>query len=324
MKHIVVAGVDGGASSTRCVAVETGRWRIAACKSGPSNILSAGPERTLFSVREALNGALKKLGYDEAEAVALCLSGAWTAGRRLSKLFRGKIKAKKILIKSDVEAAAAACLGFDKQGVVVIAGTGSIVLGTSRGLFFRAGGWGHILNDEGGAYSVSIEALRAAFESYDGRGDKTSLEEEAKLFFKARSMEELARRVYDMKREHIALFARIVKREAEKGDRAARSIIENAAESLSRGVLAVAGKMGLTPEDELNIYFVGGMFKHHSDMLTRSILKHLSSKCIKVNVKKPAYSPTVGALMIAFMELNVSIPSEVLNNAEKRASGAQL
>lgn len=134
----------------------------------------------------------------------------------------------------------------------------------------------------------------------------------------------MARRVYDMKREHIALFARIVKREAEKGDRAARSIIENAAESLSRGVLAVAGKMGLTPEDELNIYFVGGMFKHHSDMLTRSILKHLSSKCIKVNVKKPAYSPTVGALMIAFMELNVSIPSEVLNNAEKRASGAQL
>jgi N-acetylglucosamine kinase len=322
LKHIVVAGVDGGASITRCVAVETGRWRIAACKSGPSNILSAGPEKTLLSVREAFNGALRKLGYDEAEAVALCLSGAWTAGVRLAKLFHGKIKARRILIKSDVEAAAAACLGFGKQGVVVVAGTGSVVLGVSGGSFFRAGGWGYMLNDEGGAYSVSIEALRAAFQSYDGRGDKTSLEEEAKRFFKAKSMEELARRIYDMKKERIALFARIVKKEAKKDDKVARRIIENAAESLSRGVLAVAGRMGLTPEDELNIYFVGGMFDNRRNILTRSILKHLSPEYERLNIGKPAYPPTMGALMIALRKLDISIPSGVLKKAGREMSMA--
>jgi N-acetylglucosamine kinase len=320
LKHLVVAGVDGGASITRCVAVETGRWRIAVYKSGPSNILSAGPAKTLLSVREAFNGALRKLGYDEAEAVALCLSGAWTAGGRLAKLFQGKLKAKKILIKSDVEAAAAACLGFDKQGVVVIAGTGSIVLGVSGESFFRAGGWGYMLNDEGGAYSVSIEALRAAFQSYDGRGEKTSLEEEAKRFFKAESMEKLARCIYNMKRERIALFARVVRREAEKGDVVARSIIEDAAESLSRGIVAVIGRMGLNPEEELNVYFVGGMFKNYSKILTGSILKHLSLKYVRINVKKPAYPPTIGALMIAFRELGMVLPSKVLKKVERQVS----
>lgn len=320
MKRIVVAGVDGGASTTRCVAVETGSWRIAACKSGPSNILSAGPEKTLLSVREAFNRALGKLGYDEAEAVALCLSGAWTAGGRLAKLFHRKIKARRIMIKSDVEAAAAACLGFERRGVVVIAGTGSVVLGVSDGSFFRAGGWGYILDDEGGAYPVSIEALRAAFQSYDGRGEKTSLEEEAKRFFKAESMEKLARRIYDMERERIALFARVVRREAERGDKVAGGIIEDAAESLSRGMLAVIRRMKLNPDEELNVYFVGGMFSNHSAILTGSILKHLSPKYVRINVKKPAYSPTVGALMIIFRELGMALPSKVLKKVERQVS----
>ncbi len=320
MKRIIVAGVDGGASSTRCLAVETCSWRVAACKSGPSNILSAGPETTLLSVREAFNGALRKLKCDEAEVVALCLSGAWTSGGRLAKLFRGKIRAGKILIKSDVEAAAAACLGFDRQGVVVIAGTGSVVLGVSGGSFFRAGGWGHVFNDDGGAYSVSVEALRAAFQSYDGRGSETSLEEVAQRFFKARSMEELAKRVHEMRKERIALFAKTVNAEAEKGDLVARSIIQNAAESLSKGVLAVARRMGLTPEDELNIYFVGGMFNHHPNILARSIRKHLSSGYRKVIVRRPAYPPAVGALMIAFREVGLKPPVEVLKEAGKKAS----
>ncbi|MEM3648517.1 MAG: BadF/BadG/BcrA/BcrD ATPase family protein [Thermoproteota archaeon] len=315
MKRIVVAGVDGGASSTRCLAVETGSWRVAACKSGPSNILSAGPETTLLSVGEAFNGALRKLGCDEAEVAALCLSGAWTARRRLEKLFKGKIRAGKILVKSDVEAAAAACLGFDEQGIIVIAGTGSVVLGVSGGSFFRAGGWGHVFNDEGGAYSVSIEALRAAFQSYDGRGSRTSLEEEAKSFFKAGSMEELARRIHEMGKEHIALFAKIVKAEAENGDMVARRIIEDAAKSLSRGVLAVARKMKLTRGGELNIYLVGGMFNSHPDILARRIRKHLSQEYGKIKVRRPAYPPAVGALLIAFREAGLNPPAGVLKKA---------
>ncbi|MEM2050090.1 MAG: BadF/BadG/BcrA/BcrD ATPase family protein [Thermoproteota archaeon] len=315
MKSIVIAGVDGGASSTRCLAVETGSWRVAACKSGPSNILSAGPETTLFSVEEAFNGALRKLGCDKAEVAALCLSGAWTAGRRLEKLFKGKIRAGKILVKSDVEAAAAACLGLDEQGIIVIAGTGSVVLGVSGGSFFRAGGWGHVVNDEGGAYFVSIEALRAAFQSYDGRGSRTSLEEEAKKFFKARSMEELARLVHEMGKEHIALFAKKVKAEAENGDIVARRIIEDAAKSLSKGVLAVARKMKLTRGDELNIYLVGGMFNGHPDILVRRIRKHLSLEYGKIKVRRPAYPPAVGALLIAFREAGLNPPARVLKKA---------
>jgi len=236
LKRIVIAGVDGGASSTRCLAVETCCWRVAACKSGPSNILSAGPETTLLSVREAFNGALKKLGYDRAEVVALCLSGAWTAGRKLSKLFRGKIKANKILIKSDVEAAAAACLGFDKQGIIVIAGTGSMAGGKNpEGKIFHCGGWGPFIGDEGSGYWIGVKAINAVSKSVDKRFPETLLVEKIIKYFGLSNIGELVSYIYKKipSRYEIAQISPLVTKSAEEGDKIAQNILREAGKELA-------------------------------------------------------------------------------------------
>jgi N-acetylglucosamine kinase-like BadF-type ATPase len=311
LRLIVAAGVDGGSSSTRCIAIETESWHLATSRSGPSNIFSAGPEKTLASVNEALNTALNKLGTDEADIVALCLSGAWAAHDKLTKLFAGRIRARKVLIRSDVEAATAACLGPEKRGIVVVAGTGSVVVGVAGNSLVRAGGWGPIFNDEGGAYDVSVKALRAAFESYDGRGEKTNLEVAARLFFKVRRLEDLARLAHKIERERIARFAVVVKSKADDGDRVAMSILEDAAASLSRGVIAVAEKIGITTDEALNVYLVGGMFTGKSGMLTKSMHKHISSRYRNFNIKRPTYPPTLGALAIALRALNMELPDWV-------------
>ena len=55
-------------------------------------------------------------------------------------------------------------------GVGVIAGTGSIAVGrTKDGQTARAGGWGHLIGDEGSAYSVVLDALRLVARRADGR-----------------------------------------------------------------------------------------------------------------------------------------------------------
>ena len=46
-------------------------------------------------------------------------------------------------------------------GVGLIAGTGSIAVGRAPdGRTARAGGWGHLIGDEGSAYGVVLDALR--------------------------------------------------------------------------------------------------------------------------------------------------------------------
>ena len=55
-------------------------------------------------------------------------------------------------------------------GIGVIAGTGSIAVGrTPDGRSARAGGWGHLIGDEGSAYAVVLQALRLVARRADGR-----------------------------------------------------------------------------------------------------------------------------------------------------------
>ena len=62
-----------------------------------------------------------------------------------------------------------ACGG--EPGVVVIAGTGSIAFGRgSDGREARAGGWGYVFGDEGGAFDIVRQALRAALRFEEGWG----------------------------------------------------------------------------------------------------------------------------------------------------------
>src|SRR5258707_10099772 len=62
----------------------------------------------------------------------------------------------------------AACLR-DRDGIAVNAGTGSSVTGRSGWQIEKAGGWGHILGDAGGAYFVSLRSLRSVLREYDLR-----------------------------------------------------------------------------------------------------------------------------------------------------------
>ena len=51
-------------------------------------------------------------------------------------------------------------------GIVVAAGTGSIVFGRNhRGETKRVGGWGYILGDEGGAYQIAVAGMRTELPS---------------------------------------------------------------------------------------------------------------------------------------------------------------
>src|SRR4051794_13477819 len=56
-------------------------------------------------------------------------------------------------VGSDRDSAFAAALG-DRDGIVVIAGTGSAVTGRHGQRIDKAGGWGQLLGDRGGGYNL--------------------------------------------------------------------------------------------------------------------------------------------------------------------------
>src|SRR5207237_6709457 len=72
----------------------------------------------------------------------------------------------RIVTGSDRDSGVAAALG-NGDGIVVNAGSGSSVTGRRDRKIEKAGGWGHILGDAGGAYFLVIQALRLILREYD-------------------------------------------------------------------------------------------------------------------------------------------------------------
>lgn len=144
----------------------------------------------------------------------------------------------------------ARCPG-EKNGILVIAGTGSNVYGESDGKVRRCVGWGFALGDEGSAYYFALAAMKAATRAWDGRGDKTVLEELLLKKAHVKTMEDFVPHVYaqifkkkqDMK-PYIASYARIVDRAIGQNDAVAERIRDEGARELGLGVKAVSERLG--------------------------------------------------------------------------------
>jgi N-acetylglucosamine kinase-like BadF-type ATPase len=186
-----------------------------------------------------------------------------------------------------------------EPGVIAIAGTGSIAYGrNAEGRTARAGGWGYVFGDEGGAFDIVRQAVRASLRQEEGWGHTTSLHESLLEATGAPDMNDLLHRFYTpaYPRPRIASYAPLVDEAARTGDAAAREILQNAAQALA--TYAAAVRRQLFHRGELSrTSYIGGVFR--SDILRErfAMLVQLESDA---PVHPPAMGPAAGALIEAY------------------------
>ena len=172
-------GVDGGQSGTTAViGDETGRI-LGTGEAGPCNHAAAAEGRAKLEraitgrVGEACRQAGLELAGVTFEAACFGLSGG--PEDRLQAL-ESVVRCRTPLMVTTDAVVALAGATPEGQGVIVIAGTGSISYGrNAAGKAARAGGWGYIYGDEGGAFDIGRQALRASLRMEEGWGPPTSL-----------------------------------------------------------------------------------------------------------------------------------------------------
>jgi N-acetylglucosamine kinase-like BadF-type ATPase len=162
-------------------------------------------------------------GGGRPEALVVAARGVWTGAERRALRRRLRGVARRVEVISDAEGALRGALG-DRPGVLVLAGTGSIVLGRDgRGRLARAGGLGPLLGDEGSAFWLGREWLRRP----DAAGVARAL---------ARGPDAVAR---------VAALAPAVLARARRGDRLARAIVADGQDHLAALTHDVARRLRL-------------------------------------------------------------------------------
>jgi N-acetylglucosamine kinase-like BadF-type ATPase len=102
-----------------------------------------------------------RLRRDRVQTLVVASRGLWTAAERERQRRRLRPFARVVRVMSDAEAAYLGAIG-DGAGILLLAGTGSMALARDRGgRWARAGGLGPLLGDEGSAFWIGRQWLRA-------------------------------------------------------------------------------------------------------------------------------------------------------------------
>jgi N-acetylmuramic acid 6-phosphate etherase len=245
-----ILGIEGGGTKTAWALVANGAI-IESGKLPPSN-LRLTPLDQITKIFHILPREVDRIG--------VFLAGCVTEEDRavLLKLARAVWPRAKIVAGSDRDSGMAACLR-DRDGIAVNAGTGSSVTGRSGWQIEKAGGWGHILGDAGGAYFVSIRALRSVLREYDLRRGEREFAANILRALGLNNFDELVRWAQTADKMEIASLAPVVFEAARKSDEAARQIIAAGVSALVDFTTAVSMRLQLeTPEVRL----MGGLFEN--------------------------------------------------------------
>jgi N-acetylglucosamine kinase-like BadF-type ATPase len=285
-------GVDGGQSSTTAlIGDQTGRI-IALGRGGPCYEVAA-------ALQECLGSACRQAGLAPGEVrfASACLGFSGGAEGK-ETVVREMVRADHLMLTHDASIALSGAIAGD-AGIIVIAGTGSMAFGRNAAKrTARAGGWGYIYGDEGGAFDLTRQALRSALRFEEGWGPPTSLHTILLAEAAAKSANELLHRLYkpEFERPAIAAYSKLVDQAAEAGDVVAQKLLTNAAQELALLVHAVRENL-FRAGDKIAVAFTGGVFRSRTLLERFRTILELHDE---VRVAAPIYGPAAGALIEAY------------------------
>jgi len=300
MKYLI--GMDGGGTKTISVITDLSGNKLYECTGGPSNILTYDADSISQVIYDLAQKCLSYLDADFSD-LHMIMVGTAGAGRRndaerLEKSLISLIKSKgilfdKIFVESDARIALEGAFS-GRPGSILIAGTGSIMLGKdAEGNIHRVGGFGRILADDGSGYSIGKQALNAIAKDLDGRGDHTEITKLAETRFNILSPEILITKIY---RENfdVASAVTLVFTAADNKDKVALEIIDKETDALLLHILSMFKKLN---QPSMNLAFIGGIISSNN-VFSRALRFKISSTLMTVNLIEPENPPEMGAILM--------------------------
>jgi N-acetylglucosamine kinase-like BadF-type ATPase len=225
---------------------------------------------------------------------------------------------------NDAQAAMAGAL-VEGPGLIVIAGTGSVCYGRAAdGRESLLGGWGPLAGDEGSGYAIGQAALRHLTQVLDHRLPHDLLSATLMAHLEARDRRTLLDWLYDppLPRDAVATLSSQVAWASERGDRAARGLLAQAAADLAEVAAALAGYLNLRDAGP-RVATLGGVFAIGAMVLT-PFRQRLRKRVPGAQIVPARFPPVAGALLLAYRHAGVPLDERMLARLEQTAHRAGL
>ncbi|KAK5645042.1 hypothetical protein RI129_006342 [Pyrocoelia pectoralis] len=332
MVNIVIGGVEGGATHTTVVLLDSDGNILAKAKGSGTNHFLLGMTECRRRIAEFVNEAKREAGLPEdvpLTAIGLALSGC-EQDETNQELVRGFLEvypclSERFAVGSDTEGSVASI--SNKGGITCIAGTGSnTMLINPDGSKIQCGGWGHILSDAGSAYGMALEGVKCYFEDNDNFKkapySTAALWKAIQEHFGVTSHLDLLPHFYtNFKKEHIAGLSKKLSVCASEGDELCKHIFKTAGSDLARSIAVVIEKASnelIDRECGLRVLCVGSVW------LSWNLLKvgfipfiEQQTNIRQLSLVKSTRTMAIGAAYMAADRLHIQVPRDYNQNYEE-------
>lgn len=298
-------GVDGGGTKTAFVVLDAAGRLRASHREPTSYHLEVGLEATAAVLRRGTLAALALAGATAAD-VQFAFFGLPAHGEdsallpMLDRLPSAFLPAGRYRCDNDMVCAWAGSLA-GRDGIGVVAGTGSIAYGEYAGRRARAGGWSELFGDEGSAYWIAREGLTLFSRMADGRAPRGPLYDLVRARLGLSSDLDLCARMHGPSapgRSGTAQLARVVCEAALAGDWQSAALFARAAAELADLIAAVRGALAPPADTPLPVSYSGGVFSS-GELILGPLRRALEVRGGPVVLTPPELSPAVGAALYA-------------------------
>jgi N-acetylglucosamine kinase-like BadF-type ATPase len=298
-------GVDGGGTKTDFLLIDESGRVLASHRAGSAYYLETGIEALETMLVGGIQETLQMARVSTAE-LSFAFIGLPAHGEdsallpRLDRVAASVLPAESHRCGNDMVCGWAGALA-GRDGINLVAGTGSIAYGEYAGRQARAGGWGEVFSDEGSAYWVAREGLSLFSRMSDGRIAQGPLYAMIRERFALHGDLDLCAAIYGppaLARSELAGLAPLVGRAAAAGDVQAQGVFDAAARELAALVHAVRESLDPPPAESLRVSYSGGMF-HFGELLLAPLRSALGVGARRYEFVAPQLGPVAGAALYA-------------------------
>jgi N-acetylglucosamine kinase-like BadF-type ATPase len=291
--------LDGGGTKTECWFADEQKV-LGRASTGSVKLMNVDEATASSRLWELVRTAADEAGVALNVVTRTCFGLAGSSSgsvRTWAEQALASVVSGEVVVCGDVDIAFEAAFR-GRAGVLVIAGTGSNVMGRcADGTVVTAGGWGPMLGDEGSGHWIGVEAIKAALRAQD-RGVETCMLKDIEAHWGLHSQGELVAYANRRSRVEFAELAAVVALCAEDGDALAQSVLERAGQELAEQVSLAASKMHqgrCAAADALHVAFTGSVLAK-IPRVRRAMEEALVASMVGVQVAQSAVEPLEGAL----------------------------
>ena len=243
MKTILSA--DAGGTKTRAALLNEQNTILREAVTGCGN-LTLDFTGAAKNITDAL---IQCMPEEKPEAIVVGAAGAGSAdyARKLMRHLENHFGIP-ALVTSDGPLAIYGALG-ERDGLLVISGTGSVIQGKKNGVLERCGGWGHLLGEHGSGAGIGNKLLTVLTECIDTRTDVPELEHAVYEALGVSDWREMVAYVYSHPKSDIAKLAGVADTLAQAENGYAKSVLNAEAHALAGWTEVLYRRLGFTTEE---------------------------------------------------------------------------